>query len=548
MDIATATTEAVSSVATPGGNLAYHMLRFVVQLAVIIMAARVGGYVFRRLRLPEVLGELISGVAISPYALGSLAIPMLGRLFDVPGTGFPITNELYAVATLASILLLFLSGLETDLSVFLKYSVVGTVVGLGGVIFSFALGAGCAVWLGGADALMSPAALFMGTVATATSVGITARILTERRQMDSPEGVTILAGAVFDDVLGIVVLAVVSGMTKLAAGSQSIEWGHIGLIALRAVGFWLGSMAIGLLLARRVAGLLKPLGSPAQMASIALGLALLLAGLSEMAGLAMIIGAYVMGLSLSRTDLAHVIHHELHGLYQVLVPVFFCVMGMLVDLSAVGGALLFGGVYTAVGILSKLFGCALPAWLTSFNLRGALRVGIGMVPRGEVALIVAGLGLAGGYISRELFGVAVLMTMITTTIAPPLLIRSFRGGSGLRHPEKAASSDLVEISLDLSTPELAEFMFDRVAREFESEEFYVARVSPDVPVCQIRKDDIFFTLSQEGSRLLLRAPKEHGQMARLVLLEELLLLKDMVASLKTIEGVPQESHLLDNLF
>jgi len=177
---------------------------------------------------------------------------------------------------------------------------------------------------------MDPAALFLGVISVATSVGITARILAEKRKMGSPEGVTILAGAVFDDVFGIVALAIVMGMAKVSKG-EGVAWGPICMIALKAIGFFVIVTALGLTFARKITTTLKRFKSKDIIVAICFGLAMLLAGLAEMAGLAMIIGAYIMGLALSRTDLAHEIEEHLEGVNNILVPIFFCVMGMMVD-------------------------------------------------------------------------------------------------------------------------------------------------------------------------------------------------------------------------
>lgn len=171
-------------------------------------------------------------------------------------------------------------------------------------------------------------------------------------------------------------------------------------------------------------------------ASIALALVLIASALAEAFGLAMIIGAYSIGLALSGTKLAERLashgEHGLTSLYHALVPVFFVVMGMLVDVSAFRGVLGFGIVLTFLAIIGKVGGCALPALGVGFNRRGAWRIGIGMLPRGEVALIVAGVGLAEGAIGSDIFGVAILMTMVTTFLGPLLLGPAFNGGSGLR--------------------------------------------------------------------------------------------------------------------
>jgi Kef-type K+ transport system membrane component KefB len=527
------------------------MTLLVLQLAFIIIAARMGGFLFQRfLKLPSVLGELVAGMVIGPYALGSIIpLPGIGPLFETQTVGLPVSSELYAIATIASIILLFLSGLATDLRIFMRYSVVGFLVGSGGLIVSFILGDLGAVLFGMASSFTDPAALFLGTISTATSVGITARILTEKHKMSSPEGVTILAGAVIDDVLGIVVLAIVVGMTKVIRAGGAMEWGHVGIVALKALGFWIVCTALGLLLARQLTGVLKRFGSPEVIVSISLGLALMLAGLSEMAGLAMIIGAYIMGLSLSRTDVVQELQDSLQGVYNMLVPIFFCVMGMMVDFASMRAALLFGLVYSLLAIVAKIIGCGIPAYLTKFNFHGALRIGLGMLPRGEVALIVAGIGLSTGCISQDLFGVAILMTMITTLLAPPLLVRSFRGPTGLRHDAHAAEEKEIVFALDFPSPDIADFLMHRLVRAFRQEEFFVNRLQMENGTYQIRKDELSFTLTCTGSRISVSVPPDQQHIARLMIYEELLSLSDLLEASKNMKSLDlMGADLIGSLF
>ena len=528
------------------------MTLLVLQLAFIIIAARMGGFLFQRfLKLPSVLGELVAGMIIGPYALGSkLPLPGIGPLFETRTIGLPVSSELYAIATIASIILLFLSGLATDLRVFMRYSVVGLLVGLGGLVVSFILGDLCAVLLGISPSFMDPAALFLGTISTATSVGITARILTERHKMSSPEGVTILAGAVIDDVLGIVVLAIVVGMTKVISAGGTMNWGHVGIVALKALGFWVVCTVLGLMLARQLTGALKKFGSPEVIVSISLGLALMLAGLSEMAGLAMIIGAYIMGLSLSRTDVVQELQNSLQGVYDMMVPIFFCVMGMMVDFSSMRKALLFGLVYSLLAIIAKIIGCGIPAYLTKFNLHGALRIGLGMLPRGEVALIVAGIGLSSQCIGQDLFGVAILMTMITTLLAPPLLVRSFRSqAAGLKHSEQETEEKEETFSLDFPSADIAEFLMQRLVRAFQREEFFVNRLQMETETYQVRKDNLAFTLSRTGGQINASVPADQRYVARLMIYEELLSLSDLLEASKNMKSLDlMGAELIGSLF
>lgn len=539
------------AVETSGHSITHMMMHLVLQLAVIIIVAKIGGYLFQRfLKMPSVLGELASGMLIGPYALGShIVLPNIGQLF-AEQAHFAFSNELYGIATLASIILLFLAGLETDLAAFLRYSVVGSMVGLGGLVFAFVLGDLVAVmWPNNIHSFMDPAALFLGVISVATSVGITARILAEKRKMASPEGVTILAGAVFDDVLGIVTLAIVMGMAKVSMGGGEINWGEIGIIAAKAIGFFVVVTSLGLAFSRKITAMIKKFKSTEIIVAICFGLALLLAGLAEMAGLAMIIGAYIMGLALSRTDLSHEIEHHLQGVYNLLVPIFFCVMGMMVDFSAMGAVWKFGLVYSLLAIVSKVAGCGIPAYLMKFNLRGSLRIGLGMLPRGEVALIVAGIGLAGGVIDQGIFGVSIMMTVITTMLAPPLLVKSFAGGSGLRKEMVGGSENVETIMLEFPSRDITEFLLNRFVRALKDEEFFVHKLHTSTPTYRVLKDDIAFTLAEEGKQLTITVPTASQHIARMILLEELLSLSDLLESTKQMKGLDKMgTDLMSGLF
>lgn len=552
-------TEAVHHAAEHAEHGMTHvMMHLMLQLAVIIIAAKAGGHLFQRfLKMPSVLGELVAGMIIGPYALGSLMqIPGLGALFSevtIAGTPFAASIQLNGIATIASIILLFLAGLETDLATFMRYSVVGSLVGLGGLLAAFILGDLCAVWFyPGVDTFMDPTALFLGVISVATSVGITARILAEKKKMASPEGVTILAGAVFDDVFGIITLAIVTGLAGAAkAGGGEVNWGQIGLIAAKAIGVFVVATAIGLLFAPKLTALLKQSKSKEVIVASCFGVALLIAGLMEMAGLAMIIGAYITGLALSRTDLVHEIEEHMQGAYNLLVPIFFCVMGMMVNFEKIANptVLTFGAIYSLLAVISKVGGCALPALCTGFNLRGSLRIGLGMLPRGEVALIVAGVGLANGVIDQSIFGVSILMTMITTMLAPPLLVKSFDGRSGLRKAIGAGAEEVETIELEFPSHDITEFLTNRLVRALKREEFFVHHLHTDQPTYSVRKDDINFTVIEENSKLIINVPTAHKHIASMILLEELLSLSDLLdASEKMDDLKSMGNDLMAGLF
>ena len=529
------------------------MMFLVLQIGIIIFAAKIGGSVVSLFKLPSILGELGAGILIGPWALGGIAIdgvfpyglfngvalktinaakdgPVTEMFGTLAGAGniFDATSPaLYGIATLASIILLFLSGLETNLKMFLKYSFVGSLVGLGGVIFSFAFGDICAVvflptffpssfgqlaQMPFGQAVMQAAPMYMGIMSTATSVGITARILSERKKIDSEEGVTIMSGAVIDDVLGLIVLAIGNGIIAATISASAsteatigVPWSKIGMVAVKAFGVWLGATLIGVLVARKISWLLKLFKSPQAIATLAFGLSMILAGFFEFMGLAMIIGAYVMGLALSRTDLKHMIQETLAPVYTFLVPIFFCVMGMMVDVNALMSkpVLLFGAIYTILAIVAKIIGCALPSWFCGFNFLGGMRIGAGMVPRGEVALIIAGLGLSNGFLSQEIFGIGIMMTLITTVIAPPALIALFIPKKhGVKHPKKSVDGSR-EIVFELPNRQIAQIMQRKLVDEFRHEGFFTIRLAHEnnMAIWEISMDAIELSLHWQGRKI-----------------------------------------------
>lgn len=495
------------------------IVMLVFQLAVIIFAVRIFGKLAAKVGIPSVLGELIAGIIIGPYALGAVHLPGFPQgLFPLNSESMAVSPELYAISQIASIILLFTSGLETDLSLFLKYSVTGGIVGIGGVVASFVLGDVCAMGILNAVHGVAPCTgffdnrcLFLGIMSTATSVGITARILSDKKKMDSPEGVTILAAAVFDDVLGIILLAVVMGIVAATNGGAGLSGASIGLIALKAIGIWLAATVVMILLAKKIAKFVRLFGGTFDFSIAALGVAFLLAGFFEKQSLAMIIGAYTTGLALSRTDIAPVIQERLHGLYKFFVPIFFAVTGMSVDLSQLVNkeVLICGGIYTLCAVIAKVIGCGGPALLLGFNLKGGFRIGSGMIPRGEVALIIAGIGLSSSIIDQKIFGIVILMTLITTLVAPPLLSVSLKvKGRGTRKETNAAENQQFE--WDFKDAQIAQLVVDMFVHDLRMEGFYVQMMNISDGIAQARRSDTSYSIHLDGT--VLRVDTETADM------------------------------------
>ena len=512
------------------------MSELVIQIGIILFAVRFGGQLAKKAGIPSVLGELLIGVAIGPYALGSIGIPGFPHgIFPLGESGsLAVSTELYGFATVASIILLFVSGLDTDLGLFLRYSVAGGAIGLGGALVSFAIGDVCGVLLL-QTSFLDPRCMFLGILSTATSVGITARILCDHKKMDSPEGVTILAAAVFDDVLGIIMLAVVLGIVALLTGSTEGSFSAPAILGIagKAIGIWLGFTALGLLFSRQLASFLKIFKHSFDFSILALGIALILAGFFEKQGLAMIIGAYIAGLSLSKTDIAAVIQGRIQGLYEFFVPLFFAVMGMMVNVRELLSmhVLIFGGIYTLTAILAKIIGCGGPALLLGFNGKGALRIGVGMVPRGEVALIIAGIGLASGILDNQLFSIAILLTLISTVAAPPLLSIALKiNGQGTRNPVKNEAS--VQSEWEFESDDIADIVLNRLLKDLRAEGFFVQVIDVEEGISLARKDDISLSITEGGNVIAIETSKSDMPFVRNAVYEATLNLSESIQKLK----------------
>jgi len=390
-----------------------------VQLLVIFVAAKLAGELFLRLRQPAVIGEILAGILVGPFALGLIGLPgkELLQLFheDQAAAREAVTLVLETVAEIGVVVLLFFVGLETRLSDLLRVGVRSLAVAVLGVLAPF-LGGTLLMFLLGYPSME---AIFIGTVLVATSVGITARVLRDVGALDSREARIILGAAVFDDILGLLMLTIVSGI----AVSGELEVGRILRISVLALAFTALVGGLGALAVRRYfPPLVERLRIEHAPLVVALALMLATASLAAAIGLAPIVGAFLAGMALAEVAERYHLHEQALPIYTFLVPFFFVVTGARVDprLFLQTETLWLALAVTGVAVVTKALGAALGT--AGYPLRSMAVVGFGMVPRGEVGLIIASIGLSLGVVERPLFSVAVVMSMLTTLLTPPLLV------------------------------------------------------------------------------------------------------------------------------
>ena len=377
-------------------------------LAAVLVTAKLLAAIAQRIGQPAVLGELLAGVLLGGSMFG---------LLD------PTDPVIHALSELGVIILLFEIGLHTDIRSIAKVFGAATTVAIVGVVLPFALGYAAVVGFGGLDRIP---ALVCAAALTATSIGISARVLSDIGQLKSPEGQVVLGAAVLDDIVGLIVLSVVSGI--VTAGSWSIA--SVVRTAVISVGFVVIALTVGRLLARPIFRSVEAIKAPGTLAALALAFALVLSAIAARAGSAMILGAFAAGMILNTTVARGEIERAATSIGHFLVPVFFASVGAAVELSALGEArtLVVGGMLVVTGVVGKYLAGYAPWW---FRGNKSL-IGVAMIPRGEVGLIFAQMGLATRAITPALFSAITLMVLVTTFLAPPLLARI--GARGIREP------------------------------------------------------------------------------------------------------------------
>jgi Kef-type K+ transport system membrane component KefB len=389
-------------------------------IAAMLAAAKILGDLFESFGQPAVLGEMTAGILLGPSVVG---------LVD------PHQAEIAALSEIGVIILLFQIGLETDLKKLASVGGAAAAVALVGVVVPFALGYYVSLALG----LASMPALVMGAALTATSVGITARVLSDLGRLQDPESQVVLGAAVIDDVVGLVILAVVAAMVAGGAVTPAL----VGRLTLTAFGFIAVALLVGRFVVPRLFGVLEHYLNGPSLPLLAITVAFLVAVLAKSVGSALIIGAFTAGLLFGGTKQHHAIEKGVVQIGYFFVPLFFVAVGALVDVRnfADPRVLLVGGVITVVAVLGKVVAGFAPFWFPGRKLV----IGVGMVPRGEVGLIFASMGLGAKVFDGKLFAAAALMVMATTFVAPVVLRALLAPKAGPPAPDEdlPGSSDLV---------------------------------------------------------------------------------------------------------
>jgi Kef-type K+ transport system membrane component KefB len=395
-------------------------MQFLLALTIIVIAAKSSGYLSTRLGQPAVLGELLVGLILGPTVLDMLHWPVFGDEH--------LGEILSHLAHLGVLFLMFIAGLEVDLKAMVHTGRPAALAGIMGVVAPVALGVAAALPFG-FDLQQS---FVIGLVLAATSVSISAQTLMELGVLHSRVGMALLGAAVVDDVLVILFLSLFVALAGGGGGGVVVLWVLLKMAAFLGLAIWLGARIIP-----RLSSLVNRLPISEGVVALAIVVTLLYAWAAEaLGGMAAITGAFLAGLLFARTPLRHHIEARMHTLaYSWLVPVFFVSIGLEANARALGlEGLPFALLIVVVAVLSKVVGAGIGAWLGGFSNGEALRLGVGMISRGEVGLIVATVGLDAGLIGEGVFASVLLMVLATTLLTPIMLRALYPKTAGQAQP------------------------------------------------------------------------------------------------------------------
>ena len=389
-------------------------LHVIISLAILLFTAKIFAEIFHRLKMPIVLGELLAGIIIGPFALG-------GLIFFDGESIVELDETVRDIGVISAIVILFVAGLEITPREFLRGGAASFTVGSIGVIVPFFVGFVVLTFFG-LEALES---MLVATALTATSIAISVQVLTELGKMQTKEARLILGAAIVDDILAIAVLSVVTTMVQ--TGDTSPQITDIGFLILQILGLFAALLIGSIVLIPRLLHVEKLWKSKGSIEGIVTASFFGAAGIAAFVGLSPIVGAFAVGMAVASTRLIKQVDEYAEKLLIIFGPLFFAIIGAQVDLRGVNLEVLYlSGIVIVIAIVTKIVGCGLPSLIFLKDKTKALRVGIGMISRGEVGLIVAGVGVSAGVLTSDIYTTVIIMVALTTIITPIWLKKSFR--------------------------------------------------------------------------------------------------------------------------
>lgn len=536
----------------------HEMARLALQLGMLLLAAHIFGRLARRANLTSLIGEIGAGMLLGPFALGAIPVPGFPEgLFPVADPAFPVSQLLFGFATIGAIVHIFLAGLESDPDFLARIRTRGIIIAVAGAAAGLAAGALASTVLFGVSPFQ-PAGLFIMAASVSTSIGVQARVLASRHRLAAPEGSVILGSSLFHDGLAIILLSAAVGLSGTgmgfsipsvsAEGSAWVPMLSEGFAQTRRLtaplissfAFWIVAYAILLYAARGTTRVAMRIFSPNTLAILSLAAALLVSGLFEAMGIAAVAGAYGVGLALSRTELSTSFEQRIKPLAGFFIPILYAVLGMFVDVRiALTPSVLFPAItFALLSGAAKTIGAMIPARLGGFTWFGSLLTGLGTVPRGEVGIVIAGIGVATGILPLTALKVLTLMIIISTLVATPLfgtLLTSSRPRTTAR--EGLHQSTLRSVSFP--NDEIAELVTAAILRAMERDGFLIHRMDIDGAIYSLRDRSHAFTLRRKHGEIQLSGNSADSEFLNTILNEAIIHVNERIRTLTTIEVPPE---------
>lgn len=387
----------------------YEGASFLIELAIILIAANLGGMIAQRLKQPSVLGQILAGLLIGPAVFNIITPNMI----------------ISSYAEIGVVLLMFLAGMGTNIDELKSSAGASLVIAIGGVIAPMIIGTIGILYIFPKEGLMG--SIFVGVILSATSISITVQVLRELGKLKDKTGISILGAAVLDDILGIIILTVVIGIAEPDVGA------NILYVLVRMIVFFIIAGIFGRLFMVFMNKNSSEMLKNKNVGAFAIVICLLLAYIAEKFGVAAIIGAYFTGIIFSLTPYSVKVEQDVSNIaFSLFTPVFFLNIGLIINLTGLYEIIYPLSILFLIAVFSKIIGCGIGARIMKFPAKESLQIGIAMIPRGEVGLIVANIAKAGNFISDDIFTAAVLIVVLTTIVTPPMLKKAYEGRKKLK--------------------------------------------------------------------------------------------------------------------
>ncbi len=494
----------------------------VLGIGIILILAKIVGNLLKKIKIPSMLGELLVGIVISPYLLGGMSFyGFSSGLFPLSNNGIGISYELLLISMIASVILFFIMGLQTDLSVFTKYSSRGIKISIISFIFTFC----CTVYASSvyfATGLLDPKNIIIALIFSAGTIGIASRILSKKSVISSNEKLTIFSSILTDNTITIVLFAVITELifVQNRTTTNVLFADKFSITYIEQIAIWLAFLIFCLIFVKILPNTVKYFKNIFTFSLIILSIIMIISGFSTLFGIPIIIFAYLVGLILSKTNLNFIIRDNVRPLFNFFSPLFFVIIGMMIDIKSIllnPQIMIAGLIFCIIIIAVKIIFNFIPSLMMKYNFSGALRITLANIPRFEVSLIIASIAYYMGILNKDYFDISVVAIILSTVIISPIFyLSSIKGKAGIREKQ---SEKIEEYKINFGSAEITRLVMYRLIDNLKKQDFLINLIETDTKYYQAARGDLFLCIDDNRTSLVFETSSENFGIVKAIIVE-----------------------------